>query len=210
MSSMNLGALNLVDILILAIFLISILIGFGRGLVSEVLSLATLIAAFVIAIMFSNTLATFFTSTAAAQSVVSSTTAATGVNTATPVSYVALGVSFGVLFGATVIVGSLIKMVLNLFFNTGILGFGNRILGALFGLIRGYLLNLVLIFLVQLSPVASQPWWQQSHYVPMFQPQVVQLGNLVSPALSNLKSTFGSAIQNANTAIQEISNNIQK
>lgn len=210
MGSLNIASLNAVDILILVIFFISIVIGFGRGFVSEILSLVTLIAAFVIAIMFTSSLAAYFTSTAAVQSVVSQTSTAIGTSTAQPVSYMALGISFGVLFAATVIVGGIIKMILNLMFQTGILGFGNRVLGALFGLVRGFLLNLALIFLVQLSPLASQPWWQQSHYVPYFQPSVVQLGNLISPALANLKTTFGSAIQDVSGSVQSISNSISK
>ncbi|WP_172622767.1 CvpA family protein [Aquicella siphonis] len=202
MGSLNVGSLNVVDIVILAIFLISILIGFGRGLVSEVLSLLTLIAAFVIAILFANTLAVYLTHTATVQNLVSQTSGTSGASTSEPVSYMALGVSFGILFVATVFVGMVVKMLLNLMLHTGILGFGNRILGGIFGLGRGYLINLVIIFLVQLSPMASQSWWQQSQYVPKFQSQVVWLGNTVSPALENLKSTFGSAVGSAMDEVQ--------
>jgi len=208
--NINLGGLNIVDILILVIIFLSIMIGFARGLISEVLSLATLIAAFAIAITFTNSLATFFTSTATVQGVVSQTSNAIGTSTAQPISYATLGLSFALLFVATLIVGSIIKMLLNLVFQRGILGFGNRILGAGFGFVRGLLLCLVIIFLVQLSPLANESWWLQSRYVPYFQSEVVWLGSVVSPALENLKSTFGSVVQDATGAVQNISGGLKK
>jgi len=198
--------LNVVDIFILLIFFTSALIGFGRGLVGEVVSLITLIAAFVIAIMFANPLAEAFTSSSSVQSAVSQSSTAIGISTAQPVSYLALGLCFGLLFAGTVIAGTIIKSLLNVAFNTGILGFGNRVLGAGFGLVRGYLLNVVMIFLIQLSPISSQTWWQQSSLVPDFQASVVWLGGVVSPALSNLKARFGSTIQNVGSSIQNLTN----
>src|SRR5262245_8866462 len=128
MDTISWGALNIIDIGILVIFVVSILIGLGRGLVSEVLSLLIVIASFVVAILFTNQLATYFASTATMQNVVNSTSNAAGTSTAEPLSYMALAISFAILFIATVIVGSVIKMLLNLMFRGGILGFGNRLL----------------------------------------------------------------------------------
>ncbi|MFW8696320.1 CvpA family protein, partial [Mesorhizobium japonicum] len=81
------------------------------------------------------------------------------------VSYAALAISFGLLFAGTVIAGSIVGYVLNIAFQTGILGFGNRILGAGFGLCRGFIICLVIIFVVQLTPLGSEPWWHQSQIV---------------------------------------------
>lgn len=195
--------LNWVDYIILAIFFFSILSGFGRGFVREVVSLVTLIAAFVIAILFSNALALAFTSSAPVQNAVTQASSAIGMNAAQPVSYLALGISFGVLFAGTVIVGSLIGYFLNVAFQTGILGIGNRILGAGFGFCRGFLINLVIIFVVQLTPFGSSPSWGQSQLVRSFQPAVVWLGGVVSPALSNLKAKFGQTLQDVNSSIQQ-------
>jgi membrane protein required for colicin V production len=200
----SIGGLNIIDILILILVFVSVIIGFSRGLISEVLSLATLIAAFAIAIMFTNPLAAYFSGTSTMQGVVSQTSGAIGANTAQPISYLTIGFSFGLLFVVTLIIGTLAKMILNLMFQTGILGFGNRVLGGGFGFVRGILLTLVIIFLVQLSPMAAQSWWQQSTYVRDFQPGVVWLGSIVSPALENLKSTFGSTINNATGAVKSM------
>lgn len=196
--------MNFVDLIILAIFFISALVGLFRGLVSEVVSLVTLIAAFVIAILFAQPLASAFTHSAPVQDVVNQTSGAIGVSTSQPVSYLAIGISFAVLFGGTIIVGAIVKLLLNLAFQTGILGLGNRLFGAIFGLVRGFIINLVLIFLVQLSPFGSQPWWHQSQFVVAYQPAVAWLGGIVSPALANLKVKFEQTMQNVGSQIQNV------
>jgi membrane protein required for colicin V production len=204
MDSINFAALNFVDIVILLVFLFSIIIGLGRGFVSEVLSLLVLVAAFAVAVTFTNPLANYFTNTETVQHVVNSTTTAVGMSTAKPISYAAIGISFAILFALTVIVGMAIKSVINLLFQSGVLGFGNRILGGVFGFARGYLINLVLIFLIQLSPLSTQSWWNQSQLVPLFRSQVVWLGNMVSPALSNLKSKIEPALQDVSESVKKL------
>ena len=198
----DMSQLNFVDIIILIIFFMSMIVGFVRGLVSEMISLITLIAAFVIAIMFSNSLASYFTSTSSVQAVVSQTSTAIGTNTAQPVSYIAIGVSFAILFTVTALVGSIVKYIINIPFAYGMLGFGNRILGGGFGLARGFIINLVLIFLVQLSPLGSEPWWVSSSYVQAFQPAVGWLGPIVSPVLANLREKFNATLQEVNSSLQ--------
>lgn len=198
--------LNWVDYVILAIFFFSTLAGFTRGLVKEVISLITLVAAFVVASMFANPLAAYFTSTPAVQNVVNQASTAAGLSTAQPVSYLALGLSFGLLFAGTVIAGSIFSYFINIAFQTGVLGFGNRILGGMFGLVRGYIVNLVIVFVIQLTPLSAQNWWQQSQLVPTFQPAVQWLGAIVSPALAHLKDKLGNTIQNVNTQFQDLTN----
>jgi membrane protein required for colicin V production len=197
---------NWVDYVILAIFLFSMLAGLSRGFVREMISLITLIAAFVVATMFSNAVAQAFTSAPSVQSMVGQASSAMGVNASQSVSYAAIAISFALLFAGTVLLGSIVSYFVGIAFQTGILGFGNRILGAGFGLVRGFIMNLVLIFIVQLTPFASQPFWQQSQLVESFQPAVVWLGNIVSPSLANLKARFGETIQNVGSQIQGITN----
>lgn len=195
---------NWVDYIFLAIFFFSMLAGFGRGFVREVVSITTLIAAFVVATMFSNALAVAFTSSPTVQSVVTQANSAIGVNTAQPVSYLALGISFGLLFAGTVIAGSIIGFFLNFAFQAGLLGMGNRLLGAAFGLARGFIFNLVIIFVVQLTPISSEAWWGQSSIVNQYQPAVVWLGTAVSPALADLKSKMGQTLQGVGSSIQNM------
>lgn len=186
---------NWVDYIFIGIFILSILTGFGRGLVKEVISLATLIAAFVVAIVFSSQLSVYFTSSAVVQNMVSQTSAAFGISTETAVSYAAIGISFGILFSATAIAGSIIGSIINSLFQVGLLGIGNRLLGGVFGFARGLLISLVIVFLVQLTPLAGESYWQQSKLVGKFQPGVVWLGSIVSPALDGIKNRFSGTIQ---------------
>lgn len=195
---------NWVDYTVLAIFLISILIGLSRGLAREIISLLTLIAAFVVAILFSNTLATVFTHSATVQNMVNQASSSVGENAVQSVSYLALGVSFIILFVGTIIVGAIIGFILNLALQTGIVGFGNRLLGGIFGFCRGFIMNLVLIFVIQLTGLSSQSWWHESYFVNLYQPVVQWLGNLVSPSLAHLKEKFGKTFENVNSELQTL------
>lgn len=194
--------LNWIDYIILLIFFFSIIAGFIRGFVKEVVSLITLVAAFVIATMFSNALAQLFTGHPSVQNAVNQATTSLGVDTAQPVSYIALGISFALLFAGTIIVGMIVSFFLNFAFKSGVLGIGNRLLGGIFGLVRGYIINLALIFVVQLTPLGTQASWSQSQFVNMYQPAVQWLGNIVSPSLANLKARFEQTIQNFGSQLQ--------
>lgn len=196
--------LNIIDWIILFIYFFSIIAGFSRGFVKEVVSLITLIAAFVIASMFANALANYIMSMDIIRNLIGQASTSTGLNAAQPASYLALGISFGLLFAATVMLGSFVGYFLNVAFSTGILGFGNRLLGGLFGLVRGVIMTLVIIFVVQLTPVSSQSWWMQSSFVRSYQPAVQWLGNLVSPSLNNLKSRLGQTLQDVNSQFQNL------
>lgn len=198
----SMSQMNFVDIIILIIFFMSMIVGFARGLVSELVSLISLIAAFIIATMFSDSLAAYFTSTQSVQSVVAQTTSAIGTSTAQPVNYMAIGVSFTLLFIGVIVIGSIVKIIINIPFQFGLLGLGNRIFGGVFGLIRGFIINLVLIFLVQISPLGVEQWWVNSHFVQEYQPAVTWLGTIVSPAFANLKTRFNDTLQSANSSLQ--------
>lgn len=182
--------LNWVDYTILAILFLSVLAGLMRGLVRELISLATLIAAFIIASMFASPLAVAFTSSSSVQNAMHHASSADQ-----SVSYMAISVSFAVLFAGTLLAGAILGFFLSLAFRTGVLGFGNRLLGGVFGLARGFLLDLVLIFIVQLTAWSDQPTWQQSQLVAAFQPAVQWVGDVVSPSLAHLKEKYGSTLQ---------------
>jgi len=195
-------AYNWVDYIIIAIFFLSALSGFGRGFVREVISIITWIAAFVIAIMFASHVATLFTSSPQVAGMVTSASSAIGANTEQPVSYAALAISFAILFAGTLLIGALIGHIINSAIAASGIGIINRLLGAVFGLARGFLIVLVLIFLVQLTPMGEQPYWRESQFVVSFQPAVQYLADLVSPTLTNLKAKLGETMQNVDTEVQ--------
>ena len=196
------ASLNWVDYVFIVIFLYSMLSGFFRGFVKEIVSLATLIIAFIVATLFANPLATAFTNSDSVQSAVGQASNAMGSSAAGPASYIAIGLSFFVLFIATIIIGAIISAILNLAFQAGILGFGNRILGAVFGLVRAFLVNMVIVFLVQLTSFSTSQAWQNSTIVAMYQPSVSWLSSTVSPTLANLKDKFGQTMQGVENSLQ--------
>lgn len=196
--------LNGIDYFLIFIFGFSFFVGFSRGLIKEVVSLIALVAAFAVATLYSNQLALQFTSNSAVQGVVSDASSAIGVSAAAPVSYAAVGVSFAIIFAGTLLLGSLVGLILNLFFTVGFMGTLNRLLGAVFGLIRGFIINLVLIFVIQLTVVGNQPAWHQSQIVTQYQPAVAWLNGIVTPGIETLKEKAGGSLQDMSGKIQNI------
>lgn len=192
---------NWVDYLILAVFFLSILVGLMRGILREILALFTWIGAFVVASLFSNQLASLFTTSQAGQSVISGTTSAVGLDTAHSVSIVSIGLSFVCLFLATLIVGALISRAISAAAESTGIGVANRLFGGIFGFLRGFLVNLVIVFVVQLTTVDKEPMWTSSKLVPIFQPAAAWIGNMVHPGLENLKTVFENSINNAQSAM---------
>lgn len=205
---MDFNNLNVVDYAFLAVFFFGVLSGLGRGFIREIIALFTLIAAIVIAVMCSDNFAHYFLNATGVQSAVNQASSSMGVNASQPVSYIAIAISFALLFAATMLIGSLIGYFINMAFQYGILGLGNRLLGAAFGGLKGFAYCVVLAFLVQLTSFSSNAMWQHSQVVAMLQPGVVWLGNTVSPSLAGLKDRFGNAIQGVNSSIQNATRSI--
>lgn len=198
--------LNWVDYIFIIIFAVSLLVGFKRGIIKEVLSLASIIAAFVIASLFADKLATTFMNFPSVKSFITWASNFIGMDTTQPVSYFALIMSFCVLFAATMIVGSIITHVFSLGLDVGILSLGNHVLGAVFGLIRGFIISLVVMLLIQLTPLGKQTWWQQSQFVTQFQPYVTKLVAFISPAISAIeaKTNIGGTLKETGQKIQKM------
>ena len=200
-----LASFNWVDYTILGIFGISTLLGLSRGFVKETISLIALIAAFIVATMFAQPIASIFTHTSSVQTAVGHTSEAMKTDTTATVGYVAIACAYAILFVGTILIGAIIGFIFNIAIQATTLSFGNRLLGACFGLARGFIFNVVLIFLVQLTAFGAEGAWKNSRLVPYFQPTVNWLSSVVSPTLANLKERFGSTLQNANSAMQRIS-----
>jgi membrane protein required for colicin V production len=194
--------LNWVDYSIVSVFAVSIMAGLMRGLVREVISIVSWFAAVVVASMFSSRLAATFTSDPSVQSALTDASTSMGVNAAQPVSYFAIGISFVILFVGTLIIGSLINYFLSRAAEFQGISFVNRALGAVFGFARGFLLNLVIMFLIQLSPLGQQAFWKQSQFVQSFQPAIVWLANVVQPGLEGIKAKMDQTLQNVGSQVQ--------
>jgi membrane protein required for colicin V production len=140
----------LIDWVILAAVVISALISIKRGFVKEMLSLASWLAAFVIARIFSGHLEVLLVQWIETPSA-------------------RYGAAFGILFATTLIIGAMINnLVAELVKVTGLAG-TDRLFGVVFGVTRGLILVMAAIYGLQMTPLSKDPWWQESFFIPHFE-----------------------------------------
>jgi membrane protein required for colicin V production len=142
--------LNWADWALIAIVLVSALVGVMRGFVRECVSLAVWFVAIVVSMSFSDRASVMLT------------------------EYIGTGslryvVAFAALFIVTMIAGNLFGYVLGAMVKGIGLSGPDRLLGVCFGVGRGLLIVMVIvIFLPRLIPVDSDLWWKQSTFIPLF------------------------------------------
>ncbi len=140
----------MIDWVILAVVLISALISIKRGFVKEMLSLASWIAAFIIARIFSGHLEILLVQWIETPSA-------------------RYGAAFAILFAATLIVGAMINnLVGELVRVTGLAG-TDRMFGIVFGVARGLILVTAAVYGLQMTALSSDPWWKESALLPHFE-----------------------------------------
>lgn len=139
------------DFALLGIVGASTLLGVIRGLIKELLSLVAFGLAFLAAIWWGPGLA--------------------GMGLLNWVShdYLRLGISYAALFVLTLLAVGLVNMAMAAMIKSTGLSPADRGLGAMFGLIRGALLILVLVVIAGYTPLPQEPWFEQA----MFSDQVV-------------------------------------
>jgi len=147
---MNTLNMTFVDWLIVVILAISALISIKRGFVKEALSLAIWLIAFLVASTFSPLLAPILADYLDIPSIQQMA-------------------AFAILFVATLLVGGGINyLVATLIKVSGLTG-TDRLLGLLFGVIRGGAIIMILvIYLPKFLPVQEDLWWQHSFLIPHF------------------------------------------
>jgi len=131
------------DFVILSIIALSVVIGVIRGFVREALSLVCWAASFWLAMTFSPRLADYL-----------------GEYIAIPA--VRTVAAFMSVFLLALIAGGGINTLIVKFIRWSGLGTSDRMVGLLFGVARGVLLVAILAFVAGNTPMAKQPWWQQS------------------------------------------------
>lgn len=142
----SVAAFNALDWLIIAVSLLSVIIGAFRGLFREVLSLVIWIAALIIATLFAEP-----TSELLQRWIASDT--------------LRYPVAYGSVFIAVLVTGVLVQKVLGVLVDaTGLTGL-DRLLGTVFGIVRAVVLWVVLA--VVLAPLfENTEWWQESRLLP--------------------------------------------
>lgn len=139
--------MNWADYAIIGIVLVSTLVSLFRGFVREVFSLLVWVAAGYAALRTAGPLAVRLESTV-------------------DVPSVRVIIAFVGVFVLVLAVGGLINYLLGkLVANTGLSG-SDRVVGALFGALRGLAMVLAAVIIAGFTPFVKDPWWENSLLLP--------------------------------------------
>ena len=150
--------MGLVDIIILAVILLSVIFGLFRGLVREAIALATWVLAFLLATRYAATassyLARFMADTQWRQ-----------------------WLSWLFLFVATFIVGVIVNKLLSRLVSLAGLGAVDKLLGAAFGFGRAVLAISVFLAVLFSTPLGTADWLRASRLVSQYRPLITWVQN---------------------------------
>lgn len=136
------------DWFILGVIAISTVLGAFRGFVREAFSLAAWVAALIVARVFSHAFATFLVPYIDTPSL-------------------RTGTAFVLLFVSTLVLCSVVAYLVQTVVKAAGLGWYDRMLGTVFGVLRG--LIIVLVVLMVIAPYVSRDtWWHKSRLAPVF------------------------------------------
>ena len=142
-----------VDLVILGIFALSALISFMRGFLREAMSLAIWGAAVFITLAYTDRFAVLLP----IERVDSEQARAT--------------ISAVVLFAGTLLAGNLIGWVFGRIMARRTLSIEDRVIGVIFGTVRGLIIVTLLVLAGNLVPdLKQEPWWIESTLLPRIQP----------------------------------------
>jgi membrane protein required for colicin V production len=138
-----------IDILIIAIIVLSATISLIRGFVQEALSLVTWIAAFALAWLFFRPL---------------SESLAPWID----VPSMRLGVAYIAILILVLILGAIVNRFMKMLVETTGLTGTDRLIGIFFGIARGSVIVAILVLLAGLTPFPNDAWWHESRLIPYF------------------------------------------
>jgi membrane protein required for colicin V production len=135
------------DIGVLAIVALSTLFAFFRGVLRELIALASWVAGLGLALAFEDPLAAMlpvFAGAPAARHVI----------------------AFALIFVAVLLAGALVAYPLTRIVRAAGLAFVDRFLGAVFGIARGVIIVVLLVLVAGLTALPRQEWWQNATLGP--------------------------------------------
>lgn len=143
-------AFNWADWVILSIIGVSCLFGLMRGLIKEALSVANWVIALLIAVTFRDPLASLLVDQIETHSLRQM-------------------VAFGTLFIATLLVGALVNYVIGELVKITGLSSMDRILGMIFGLLRGFVVVMAILLLIPpIISIDQDTWWSDGVLIQRF------------------------------------------
>lgn len=155
-----------VDYLIIGIILISSGISIVRGFIKEVLSLASWILSFWVAMMFYSHLSTLLIRYI-------------------DVPSVRFFVAFFILFVVTLVLCALVNHVISqVVEKTGLTG-TDRSLGVVFGILRGIAIVTILVLAAGATPMPNDSWWQNSLLLEHFEKLAIWVRDLLPADIAN-------------------------
>ena len=150
LSSINLDQIVWVDAVVIAALVLSFGLGIFRGIVREILSLSSWIVSIWLAYLFGDNLAIVIVPWLESERLSSL-------------------IGYLVVFVAVLVLLSLVVALLfKLFRVVGLSGI-DRLLGGLFGCLRGVVIVALLLFIAEWTPATGQTWFKDSQIVPYFE-----------------------------------------
>ncbi len=156
--------MTLIDLALIAVILVSALIGLGRGLIREVLSLIVWVAALGLAWLYHKPLGELLTAQIAQPSV-------------------RLGVAFVAIVLIVLILGAILGSLLSLGIRKAHLAAVDGALGFVFGAARGALLVAMAVYSASLTPMPEEAWWKDSQTIGQYRAMADWVLGLVPPQL---------------------------
>jgi membrane protein required for colicin V production len=146
--------MTLFDYVVLGVLAISVLLGAWRGVVSEILALAAWVVAFLAARSQAAHVATWL----AAQ------IADPGIRVAA---------AFAIVFVGVLILFSVARLLISRLLSAVGLGALDRLLGAVFGVLRGLVVVLICVMLAGMTTLPKTTWWRTAMFAPPLETAVV-------------------------------------
>ncbi|MET0204027.1 MAG: CvpA family protein [Casimicrobiaceae bacterium] len=137
------------DLAILAVIMLSTLFAFLRGVVRELIALVAWVVGFVGAIAFAPTVGAWIPEIPGYPAV----------------RYL---IAFAVILIAALVIGAIIAGPLARVIRAAGLGFVDRFLGSIFGMLRGLLVIVGFVLVAGLTTLPRADWWQNSALAPAF------------------------------------------
>ncbi len=131
------------DIAVVAVILLSALLGWWRGFMYELFSLIAWGVAYVVAVTFSEQFVQYVPEALGTVNIRSAT-------------------AFAAVFTVTLIVGSISAWFMTKLAKFAGLGGIDGKFGAMFGMVRGVILVLALVWLAGLTNLPQEPWWKNA------------------------------------------------